>query len=173
MQTLFIKQKDGTTRKVTVIRSWQDASGKHIFLHHNGKYADNTGSPMKSAADFDILPQHQREQALKWWERTGKAQSEEYYALKATEEAARAGDFQERLAAEEANSRLDAVLYVRKSARGNAVTKPQSWMEFGFSSRPDWWAQANRIAFADCTYIIADADEPEPETQKVDKDAKK
>ena len=170
MQTLHIKKKGtkiGETATVKIIRSWQDAAGPHIFLHHNGTYADATGAPLKSERDFDILPPNHRAVALKWWERTGKRISEDYYAEQAQQEAQRAGDFQEALAVEEANSILDAVLYVRKPAKGGAVTKPQSWMEFGFVNRPDWWGQAKKINFTDYSYHIL---EPVNETEQSSND---
>ena len=157
MQTLHIKKKGtktGETATVKIIRSWQDAAGQHIFLHHNGTYADATGAPLKSESDFNILPSNHRVIALKWWERTGKKISEDYYAAQSQQEAQRAGDFQEALAAEETNSILDAVLYVRKAAKGGSVTKAQSWMEFGFVNRPDWWGQAKNINFTDYSYQI-------------------
>jgi hypothetical protein len=162
MQTLFVKQKDGSTKKVQVIRSFQDANGAHVFLHHNGTYGDRSGIPVKSADDLKTLPPNHQKLALAWWDRIGKKLSEEHYNAVNQQEIARAGDFREELAAEESNSVLDSVLYSRKPKQG-AITNPKPWMEFGFAARPDWWGQAKAINFADCTYIMQN-----PESKKMD-----
>ena len=81
--------------------------------------------------------------------------------LAALDEAA-AGDFQQELAAQEANTILDSVLYTRRQGKKGAVSTAKSWLEFGFTSRPDWWGQAATIGFKDFTYEML---EPEPEKE--------
>jgi hypothetical protein len=191
MQTLQVKQPDKTTKTVHVHRSWQDINGKHIFLHHNGVYGFKDGSPIKSPADLEVLPPEHRRLAMAWWSRVGSEMSAQFYSGKEEEAARNAGDYQEQLAAEEFNTKLDSVLYSRRpivngKAKG-AVSAPKPWMEFGFTRRPDWWGQAKAIAFPDYAYSMLDPEEkeeapgpdkekeesPGPETSKSDPDKEK
>lgn len=160
MQTLQVKLKDGTTKTVYVHRSFQDIAGRHVYLHHNGVYGNKDGTPIRSASELEILPLDHRRLALAWWKRTGEALAAEYYGQKEEEAARNAGDFQEKLAEQEVNTRLDSVLYTRRAVSGGkargAVSAPRPWMEFGFTRRPDWWGQAKSIAFPDYGYTMLD-----------------
>jgi hypothetical protein len=51
---------------------------------------------------------------------------------------------------------LDSILYSKKPKKG-AISDPKPWIEFGFSTRPDWWGQAKSVSFTDFTYIMAAA----------------
>jgi hypothetical protein len=155
-QKLYVKQPDGTSKAVYVHRSWQDISGKQIFLHHDGTYGDKSGNPIRNLSDLNILPAAHRKVAESWWSRIGREKAEDHYQTIAEKEAAIAGDFQEQLAAEEVNTALDSVLYARKpqGKKGAAIGSPKSWLEYGFGKRPDWWGQANEITFNDFTYVI-------------------
>lgn len=166
MQTLNVKSSDGSTKTVTVHRSWQDITGRHVFLHANGVYGYKDGTPVRTVSELDVLPPEHKRLALAWWERAGKAMADVHYGRKEEEAARKAGDFQEELAAREYNTQLDSILYSRRAiVKGKpkgAVTAPKSWMEFGFTRRPDWWGQAQAIAFSDYAYTILN---PESETQ--------
>lgn len=165
MQTLYVKGPDGKTKEVHIIRSFQDISGKQIFLHANGTYADRAGVPVKSETELQILPPEHRKVALAWWERTGRKQAETHYAALAEKESVRAGDFQEKIANDEANSALDSILYARQDlnkGKKGAISAPKPWMEYGFSQRPDWWGQAQTINFKDFSYRMQTTDSPEP-----------
>ena len=163
MQTLQVKLRNGETRTVHVHRSFQDISGLHIFQHHNGVYGYVDGAPVQSRAELDHIPPPHRRLALSWWERAGARMSADYYGAIEEENRRLAGDFQEELAAAEANTALDSVLYTRQQVAGGkkqAVTAPKPWMEFGFRARPDWWGQAKEIAFSDVIYRTADPEGP-------------
>ncbi len=167
-QVLYVKSQDGkSTIPVQILRSFSDSAGQSVFLHMNGTYGDKLGSPVKSLADLQSLPEPHRSRAISWWERIGRKQSEEHYKKIAEADAARAGDFQEALAADEFNSELDCLLYTRRTIengkKGPAASAPKSWMECGFSTRPDWWGQAASIAFKDFAYEILPAGGAVPE----------
>lgn len=157
MQTLFVKQGN-EMKTIHVLRSWQDISGRQIFLHHNGVYGYKDGTPVRSATEFDIMPIEHRQQAMAWWKRGGQKLATDYYTAQEKKLEEKAGDFQTMMG--EGNTALDAVLYTRRAKKGGAVTAPRSWMEW-FEKRPDWWGQANQIQFNDYTYtMIATAEAP-------------
>ena len=160
MQTLFVKGADGKSKTVQVHRSFQDISGAHIFQHTDGTYGYKDGSPVRKVTELEGLPPEHRILALAWWKRTGEKSSTDYYAAIAEKAAIRAGDFQEKLAADEANTALDSILYARRTMKNDkkigAISAPKPWMEFGFTSRPDWWGQAKSVAFTDCAYEMQD-----------------
>ncbi|OPY17009.1 MAG: hypothetical protein A4E74_01542 [Syntrophus sp. PtaB.Bin075] len=174
MQTLNVKCSDGSTRVVTVHRSWQDISGRHIFLHHNGVYGYKDGTPVRNVSELEGLPLEHKRLAQAWWERAGQSMSDELYGRKEEEAARKAGDFQEELAAHEYNTQLDSVLYSRKAiVKGKpkgAVTAPKSWMEFGFTRRPDWWGQAQAINFSDFSYFMLNMEEGQKEEKEQEKE---
>lgn len=143
-----------TTKTVTVLRSWQDASGAQIFLHTNGVHGYKDGAPVRNKHEFAIISNKaQRHMAEMWWERRGKKMSEEYYGAIEEREMAAAGDFQA-LDATAKNQELDLAMY-RRSPAGSpgAMSPPAPWMEF-FPARPDWWGQADAIQFSDWLYIV-------------------
>ncbi|MEN6421320.1 MAG: hypothetical protein ABFD76_05175 [Smithella sp.] len=161
MQQLTIKNtRTGKSRIIHVLRSWFDGAGKQIHLLADGRYADAQGHPLKSDGDFSIMPQHHRKVALLWWNRRGKNESREYFEALDRQQEAAAGDYQAELAEAENNTLLDAVLYYRKKGK-TAASKAQSWMEFGFPSRPDWWGQAKEIKFKDYNYVMIEPDADE------------
>ena len=96
-QILYAKTPGGGTRAVTVLRSWSDISGSHIFLHTNGVYGYKDGSPVKSENELNNLPLEHSNQALSWWNRTGKQMSEAHYRAIEERNSANAGDYQEKL----------------------------------------------------------------------------
>lgn len=155
-QTLYVKTKSGSHIEVTVLRSWSDISGKHIFLHAHGLYGYKDGSPVRNVTEFDIIgDQNQRRLAVHWWERIGKEYSARYYEAEETRARERIGDF--RIEEEINQTVYDAVLYARRPAgiKKGAVSAPRSWMEW-FAKRPDWWAQAKKIEFLDYVYEMLD-----------------
>lgn len=163
MQTLNVKVRgsDGTetTKKVTIIRSWQDASGKQVYLHSGGLYGFKDGSPVRFPADLDVISDPiQHQVAMNWWDRRGKALSGNYY--QAVEKRLRklAGDFQPDEGG--ADSEKDRIHYIRKSLNPKSKAKKQSfaWLEL-FPARPDWWGQANMIILGDWVYEM-ERDEP-------------
>lgn len=180
-QTLQVEISDAggvkTTKTITVLRSWQDGGGAHLFLFGNGSYGYKNGEPVRASTEFSIItsPVQQRA-AMAWWERAGAELSKRYYEAKEAHEASMAGDFQEPGGKE--NSLLDAMLYTR-SPQGKPEAKPDgpfTWMDL-FSQRPDWWGQALSITFGDFVYQRAEAAEqgtpamedsrkPEPESRK-------
>lgn len=159
MQTLYVKQADGSTRPVHVHRSWLDISGRQIFLHHDGTYGDKAGVPIRDVAELSGLSPEHRRQALAWWERTGKALSESHCQSLAEHSQRIAGDFQEALAAASASTILDAVLYTRRQGKKGAVSAAKSWLDYGFTARPDWWGQATMIGFQDAVYEMLAPDD--------------
>lgn len=167
MQQLYVKTKDAGIKVVHILRSWQDISGQEVFLHADGTYGDRDGTPKKDAATFNIMPVEHRELALAWWQRKGEKLSRKHYQDKAAKMAQRAGDYQEKIAAQEMNSQLDAILYGRKNQLANgkfgAVEAAKPWMEHGFTKRPDWWGQAKVVEFKNCQYVMQ-----EPTLQKED-----
>lgn len=167
-QILFVKQKDGTSKTVKVLRAWIDINGQEVYLHANGRYARKDEQPLKSVSDFNVIADRiQREGALRWWERSGKAESEAHYAAIEEKHREEAGDFR---IAENDRTTLDAVLYTRRGAgkkKGAAVSAARSWMEW-FDKRPDWWGQAQRIEFMDFIYELADDEAGEPAKEQDD-----
>jgi len=171
LQKMIVKKADGNTEIRIVHRCYQDITGRQIFLHADGSYGYKDGSPVKDAAEFNLLPEAQRQIALSWWQRVGEKKSQVYYSQLAEQNKKLAGDFQETLAAQENNTRLDSVLYGRKAivagGKYGAIETPKSWMEHGFSHRPDWWGQARIINFANCQYVMQEQTTPEaPATTK-------
>jgi hypothetical protein len=161
MQTLFVKTATGEMKEVTVHRSWQEAGGTAVYLHANGRYAYKDGTPLKKREELDILPGAQRKMAQLWWDRIGGQESKAFYKSIETQAEAVAGDFQDNLLT---TTELDSALYVRRSAKGGAVSAPHAWMEW-FTKRPDWWGQAKVIGFADYIYEMAVIEE-KPEAEK-------
>ncbi|HAJ28118.1 MAG TPA: hypothetical protein DCG53_12890 [Syntrophus sp. (in: bacteria)] len=160
MQELKVKKGDGSYDTVKIHRSFQDISGKHIFHHANGTFGYKDGSPVQNRGELDVIPEPHRRVALAWWKRVGEKMSSEYYGAIADTQREKAGDFQEELAAVEANTMLDSILYTRrpftKGGKMGAVSDPKPWMEFGFNKRPDWWGQARQIDFLDFRYAMQD-----------------
>jgi len=174
MQTLFVKTTDGkgksTMVTVHVVRSWQDASGRQLYLHANGIYGYKDGSPVKNETEFDLIHDaFQRDRAMRWWKNHGKGVSEEFYAGKARDLAELQKDIIVPGAGD--NSDLDAVLYRRrliKDRRRVAFSPPTTWFEL-FSQRPEWWGVAGIIELGEFRFERAEhGDEPidEEETEK-------
>lgn len=153
-QILFVKGKDGQTKTVKVLRAWIDINGQEVYLHADGRYARKDEQPLKGPADFNVIADSvQRDQALRWWKRSGEAESLAYYLQIDEKRREEAGDFR---IAENDRTTLDAVLYTRRGAgkkKGAAVSAARSWMEW-FEKRPDWWGQAKRIEFMDYVYDL-------------------
>ena len=155
-QILYVKNKDGQVGTVRVLRAWIDINGQEVFLHADGRYARKDGQPLRNAADFNVIADAiQREQALRWWKRTGEAESAAYF--KGIEEKRRdeAGDFR---IVDSDQTVVDAILYTRRGngkKKGAAISAPKSWMEW-FEKRPDWWGQARKIEFMDYVYEISE-----------------
>lgn len=151
-QTLFINKPEGQ-KEVSIHRAFWDASGRKLYLHTNGKYAYKDETPIKSVSEFDIIGNpFQREAAIRWWKYAGKAESETYYAEKLEKEKARLGDFQSGNSA--AKPEIDIISYTRKNTTGRGmVSNPHTWREW-FTTRPDWWGQAEVVAFKDFTYTM-------------------
>ena len=162
-------------KEVEVIRSWGDASGKFIYLHLGGYYGYKDGTPLVSSEDFELIKDKvQREAAMSWWKRIGKAESEAYYNQIEEDHRARTGDFNEEVPPE---SNLDNILYSRYPSGSERPEKaePSPWPEF-FTNRPDWWGQAKFIEFNDWMYERFDEKniaEPPPETEKTAKTPEK
>jgi hypothetical protein len=164
-QDLFIKEVDAVTgkasmRKVSVLRSWQTVEGKQIYLHTNGVYGYKDGAPVKSDQEFDHLIQdaYQLAAARAWWERTGRALSETYYAKKEQESQER----QQRMTPVQGDlTRLDTTVYVRRQEndrRKNAWSEPATWVSW-FTTRPDWWGLATIIDIHGYRYKMIAADQ--------------
>jgi len=179
MQTLHVKSKglDGSEIKKTVKvkRSWQSISGLQVFLHADGTYGFKDGAPVRSENDLKqvITDQIQLEAALGWWNRTGKKQSEAYYTALEKRKRQLAGDFSETAA--DTSSELDLILYYRRPVDGDPEegVAPQTWMEMGFTKRPDWWGRATSISFDDWVYERAgDADVKEDAIPEIDQGQK-
>jgi hypothetical protein len=160
MQKLFVKQGD-EMKEIHVLRSWQDISGRQIFLHHNGVYGYKDGTPVKNITEFDIMPIEHRQQAVAWWKRGGQKLSADHYAEQEKKVQEKAGDFQAMMG--DGNTALDSVLYTRRSKKGGAVSAPRSWMEW-FEKRPDWWGQATHIQFNDYIYTMIAVEEVTAQT---------
>lgn len=158
MQKLFvtIKGKDGKEDilEVLVSRSWATASGATLFLHASGVYGYLDTAPVRTEEELYIIENKaQRAAALKWWQFYGKALSEKYYSEVEAREQAAQGDFQNDGAIPV--TELDCVLYQSRT-KGGTWALPFSWMS-KFPARPDWWGQADSIAFKDVEYRVAGA----------------
>ena len=172
-QKLFVKttdQKGNTVMKeVQVIRSWQESSGKQIYLHANGVYGYKDGSPVKKVDEFSIIGDPiQNKMARTWWEQKGKALSRDFYArLEAEIEERQVEGIP--IPVEGESSDLDSVMYMRRplNAKGKkSLSEPCTWPEFGFSKRPDWWGQAGMIELGGYHYEVVDmAELPEPDDE--------
>ena len=158
MQTLRLKKTDGNGQEIVVgvqvLRSWQDGSGRQLYLHSNGVYGYKDGSPVQSADEFSIIGSPvQREMAEVWWKAVGKEMSKKFYSEREEEERRALGDFHEVEAS--ANTELDNVLYRRRENKTSGKKadwgQPFAWMEC-FSRRPDWWGQAEKIVLPDYEY---------------------
>ncbi len=175
-QNLFVKvtMDDGkeVMKKVIILRSWQDASGAQIFLHHTGVYGYKDGSPVKTQAELKIIKTPaQKSAANAWWKTRGEKLSKEFYTAKAEAEMERAKTYQHNVV--EDNADLDQVQYFKDTPDGEQG--PFSWTQL-FPTRPDWWGQAEAVKFGDCTYKQAgidlddgEKDTPEPLDPETDK----
>lgn len=173
MQTLQIKTKDPDgneiKKKVVVLRSWGNVSGHQLFLHADGTYGFKDGAPARNEQDIKrvISDKIQLGLALSWWERVGRQQSEVFYTAMEKRQRQLAGDHSQTSAT--ADSDKDMILYAKvPTISGNAenIPTPQTWMELGFSRRPDWWGQARIVSFADWTYLRHDVDTNTDSEQK-------
>lgn len=169
MQKIIVKLANGTTKTIVVHRAYQDISGKQIFLHADGTYGYKDGAPVREASELNILPEAHRALALSWWQRAGEKKSRAYYRILDEQNKRRAGDYQETLAQQANNTMLDSVLYGRKAlvapGKYGAVSAPKSWMEWGYSKRPEWWGQAKEVTFPDAAYVMQpNAPSPPAET---------
>lgn len=157
MQRLRVKYRDENgkeqIKEVRVLRSWQDASGRQIYLHHDGVYGYKDGAPVKEIRDFDIIGnERQRQAALYWWRAKGEGVAGEYYAAVAARESALAGDFQP--VDDIFNSDLDHAMYQKRSVAAGKESEwsaPFAWMD-QFEARPEWWGQADMIVFKNVEY---------------------
>ena len=161
MQVLQLKRRDEQGQEavvgVKVLRSWQDGSGRQVYLHANGIYGYKDGSPVRTQAELDVIGSKiQREMARRWWDATGKKLSAEFYKKKEDAERARHDDFIE--SSSESSTERDQVLYrVRpKGGRKADWSEPFAWME-RFNVRPDWWGQAEGIVLKGFEYEKVDA----------------
>lgn len=172
MQRLFVKQRVNgkeTMIPVSIVRSWIQAGGKQVYLHASGVYGDKAGAPVVTADDLNVIPAGpQRIRAMDWWQREGKAMAAEHMARQLRYEDAMATP----AASQDDAADLDTALYCRR--KGNkAASKPKTWSELGFVSRPQWWGSASQITFADgYTYLlyVSPAGEAEEEKEKADPD---
>ncbi len=155
-QILYVKQADRTVKTVKVLRCWIDINGQEVYLHADGRYARKDGQPLKTVSDLNVIVDPvQRDQAIRWWKRTGEEESAAYYRAIEEKRREEAGDFR---ILESDKTVVDAVLYTRRGSgkkKGTAVSAAKSWMEW-FEKRPDWWGQAKRIEFMDYIYEIAE-----------------
>jgi hypothetical protein len=162
MQTLYLKivNPDGTAgrKKVTIVRSWHEGSGRIIYLHQNGVYGYKDGSPVKDLRELDTISDpYSKKLAVFWWNSNGKLLSDEYYRKQ--------GEHLERLAARAAgqaapgdNSGCDQIYYMRRPVKNrarSAFSDPATWSSF-FDRRPDWWGAANVIEIGEWRYERVD-----------------
>lgn len=158
MQTLKVKRSgQQTSVKVKVVRSWANADGPNIYLHHNGVYGYKDGAPVKSEAELiaTIHAPVQQRMARSWWRAIGNRLATDYYAAKQQMEESASADY--RQLDDGANSALDMLLYRRRGVKaGSAISGAKSWMEMGFAERPDWWGQARLIEFGEWVYERVD-----------------
>jgi len=158
MQILKVKKPgSNTSTKVRVLRSWANAKGTTIYLHHNGVYGYKDGAPVRSESELldGIHAPVQQAIAVRWWRSIGQRLAEDYYAARMQTEMAASSDFQ--MLDDGANSALDMTMYRRRCVKpGSAVSGPKSWMETGFPERPDWWGQARMIEVGEWVYERVD-----------------
>jgi len=174
-QTLYVKDRNEQgkeyLRPVKIIRAWQDADGRQVFLHASGVYGYKDGSPVRGPEEFNIITAPiQKKLAMNWWNQIGERMSREHYEAKAQDE-------QERLSqgmvepVEGDNSELDMVLYRRRPIKGKRVfDDPKTWYGY-FKERPDWWGHAGVIEIAGYRYEKTELDDentPEAETPEAD-----
>lgn len=163
MQKLQARTKalDGSEIKKTfdIRRSWSIVSGHAIYEHMDGTYAYKDGSPIMKAEDFQVVIHDERQlkKALSWWDRIGKKQSQAFYDALDLRLRALDGDHVD--AAGEEDIEKDMILYTRVPAGESAEDQPEplipmTWMEIGFTSRPDWWGVAKTIEFNDFMYLL-------------------
>ncbi|MBC2712056.1 MAG: hypothetical protein HGJ94_14050 [Desulfosarcina sp.] len=175
MQDLYVKVKDPETgqtsqKKVTVIRSWSDVSGAHVYLHANGVYGYKDASPIRTEADLTVITNpRQNQQAKKWWRMVGQEMSRKYY------------DDQNRVL-DELNARgvpdldagaldLDAVLYSRrpiKDRRAAAYSDPTLWPVWFTLGRPEWWGHAGVIEIGGFRYQVVEVDDLDGDPESVE-----
>lgn len=167
MQTLFVQEKQGldetgklkkVEKKIAVIRSWSDSSGKAIYLHANGVYGYKDGSPIRTMQELDIIGTQSlhRNIAISWWERRGKKMSEDYWAAKEESEKKRLLEATPDFATVGIDVR-DQALYSRRPAAkraNNLFGDPMHWWEFGFTSRPPWWGLLTKAEDANWYYRL-------------------
>lgn len=163
MQILQVKTKgaDGieVKKNVRIVRTWGDISGHAVYLHSDGTYGFKDGAPVTSFEDIKkvIHDPIQLKVAKNWWDRVGEKQSQAYYDALEKRRMRLAGDFSE-VGAEDASDK-DMILYRRIPADAedpDDFKTPNTWMEMGFSKRPDWWGQAQVVQFDDFVYIRHD-----------------
>lgn len=159
MQVLTLKRRDEAGRETTVgvkvLRSWQDGSGRQVYLHTNGVYGYKDGSPVRSKSELEAIGSSvAREMAYQWWEATGKDLSAQYYREIEEKERARQADFYEP-GYGDSQTELDQVMYKLREKGKKTWGQPFSWME-KFSSRPDWWGQAESIVLKGVEYKKVD-----------------
>ena len=170
-QKLFIKDRDEngkeSLREVHIIRSWQDADGRQVFLHQNGVYGYKDGSPVRSERDFDIIAAPiQKKLAMHWWRTVGSRMSLEFYEDRARIEEERQADNVPVIPGD--LGALDAVLYRRRTIKGKrAFGDPKTWYAW-FQERPDWWGYAGMIEIGSHRYEQVSLDEAEPENPPVE-----
>jgi len=160
MQVLRLKKRDSSGQEKTVgvkvLRSWQDASGKQIYLHTNGVYGYKDGTPVRAKAELDIIGDSiQREMARNWWDIAGSEISKRFYSEKEAADRARAADFQASMTGIDMTQRDQAMYRCRPKKAGprkkDEWSEPFAWMD-KFSSRPDWWGQAESITLSGYEY---------------------
>lgn len=162
MQELGIKEQveDGgknvnRERKVKVIRSWSDASGKHIYLHADGTYGYKDESPIIDPKEFEIIGDPtQKRMAFDWWKRKGEKTSKKFYADVAKgierKNLSRSG------IPHDMQLNLDAALYMRKeNKKGGQFGEPSTWQEMGFNERPAWWGTMLSCVEPQFTYELS------------------
>lgn len=160
-----VKGPGGQTmhKKVTVLRSWQMADGRAVYLHADGVYGHIDHAPVASKKELGIIPPGpQRAAAELWWESVGAALAESFYAQRAIELEKQAlrglplpGDV----------TSLDEALYIRRPVRDrkrSSFSAPFTWQTF-FSQRPDWWGQAGVVEIGEWRYERFSAEAPGPD----------
>ncbi|MFW5930452.1 MAG: hypothetical protein ACOCQI_01760 [Desulfosalsimonas sp.] len=157
MQVLQLKKRDeeGVERTVgvKVLRSWQDGSGRQLYLHSNGVYGYKDGTPVRTKGELDIIGSSvQREMAKQWWEASGRELSRKFYEEQKQKERERMADF--RVPDSGSQTEYDQAMYKRKpvgSKKKEDWSEPFAWMEM-FDKRPDWWGQAEKITLQGYQY---------------------
>lgn len=147
-------------KRVTVIRSWQSASGKQIYQHSDGTYGYKDGSPVMGRDELEDpelgMSEIHRDLALAWWIRKGEKESKAFYEMRAA---------QRRRVAEatpgvvrQVDSDLDSVMYQKRplnDRRRAAFGEPFTWFT-EFKTRPDWWGHATVIDMGQWRYEMTD-----------------